>query len=529
MRRWIGVLALCAALGACGGDDGEPGGGAGGDEGGTGGGSGGAGGGGSGGIGGGGSGGTGGTGGGGSGGGTGGGGTGGEETGELPSPIAAIPEDGARLVSILVDVALTFDGALDPGSVTADAVRLVDVTAARRVFGAVSWDEETRTLSFAPHLALERGHDHRIEIAGLRAADGRELPAYTSRFRTAANPQTARRTVYDGATLELWVGLTDEEGREIESRVYAHPGPDGEWDTDDDELHRRTVFAYDGHRETSSVIYDGPGLDGTWFTADDSIFEYARLVDGDPLVHVFHRDPGPDGRWRTDDDRIDRYGIEQVDAEGRTLRTALFEGAGPDGRWMTEDDRASWSSQRFTYDEDGLLFRIETLTSGPDGRMLTDDDERYLVVTYEWHEGLPIAMRTANGPGPDLEWNTEDDSLSSLVRYVYDDEGRLIRLVRLRGPGPDGRWGTDDDEVQGYEAYAPFRRGLYSRMVVYVGSGRDGVWFTNDDDVLVTTAIVHDDAGNRLRSETWNGPGPDGRWFTTDDLLVESIEYDVTK
>jgi hypothetical protein len=64
------------------------------------------------------------------------------------------------------------------------------------------------------------------------------------------------------------------------------------------------------------------------------------------------------------------------------------------------------------------------------------------------HQGEETDFLTHIDAGPDGVWQTPDDIVSLLLRYVCTDDGKLS-VIAYDGPGADTEWGTMDDELNG--------------------------------------------------------------------------------
>jgi hypothetical protein len=118
-------------------------------------------------------------------------------TGPGTPPVVTVrtPATGSAGVPTDVTVTARFDRRLDPASVTAANVRLLD-TGGNPVPGAVSYDDATRTVSFAPTSRLVELVGYTVQLTtGLRARDATPMEAAaTWSFTTGRDLQVTSRT-----------------------------------------------------------------------------------------------------------------------------------------------------------------------------------------------------------------------------------------------------------------------------------------------------------------------------------------------
>ncbi|MEO0600755.1 MAG: Ig-like domain-containing protein [Myxococcota bacterium] len=131
------------------------------------------------------------------------------------------------------------------------------------------------------------------------------------------------------------------------------------------------------------------------------------------------------------------------------------------------------------------------------------------------------------GPGQDGIWATEDDPFDGIIVYRYDDQGVLVSTESsfTGDEGLDGVLGTDDDIVTDYSdyAYAPGRETRFDS-----NSGPDRTVGTADDIVFVAEDLFFDDAGDPVSSLLSFDEGSDGVFLTADDFgsSISTTAYD---
>ncbi|MEO0602203.1 MAG: hypothetical protein AAF211_12250, partial [Myxococcota bacterium] len=132
---------------------------------------------------------------------------------------------------------------------------------------------------------------------------------------------------------------------------------------------------------------------------------------------VVYSAPGPDGQWFTTDDAVNNWQRASDEGEGvRWIRD--FTESGIDGTWLTDDD-VYRTYLRQTFDNDGAVLQLALLDTGPDGIPgSTDDTPRNVQELVVSEAGFTLEAETYTGPGPDGEWDTNDDELTFTETYL---------------------------------------------------------------------------------------------------------------
>lgn len=185
--------------------------------------------------------------------------------------------------------------------------------------------------------------------------------------------------------------------------MYLEPGADGVWFTSDDPVASHTesernargdltrtesydinnklvhvwVYTYDSNgNNVKQVSYRDAGPDGIWQTSDDEV-EWHRSETFDAndrlLRYVYYNQPGPDGVWQTADDVPLFVSIYGYDERGLHTRSESYYGAGPDGVWQTSDDEMRFLGVT-EFDSDGNETQSSSYSTGADKLPSTADD-----------------------------------------------------------------------------------------------------------------------------------------------------------
>jgi hypothetical protein len=401
---------------------------------------------------------------------------------KAPAPVAATrtapvavknvtPDDGAQRVDVLDQVKITFDGAIDPASITRAHVVLTSWGVP--VGSSMSYDDTTHRITLKPidiHGGLVHGTTYTLKISGLVDSFGRAVTPFQSSFSTWLNPARSDKQVDH-----------DPESGAID------------W-------HGKSFFDGDGHL-VRLVGYSGAGADGKWGTADDVVNSYSRYdLRPDGLMSGEHDyyEPGADGIWFTADDVLSNYATQTYTPAGAPLVWT----------WHYVDPQAEAccaTSYAYGYDDSGVLVSTTDRNPGPDGILGTADDDIYgqtedhdalgrwvgstnshagVVTSYvvrTWRSDSRIDCTTSYSLGADGLPHTADDTITSIHTYTYDKRGNVIRYTRWFDAGPDGVWRTADDTPIAYTRYWYDDNDNLVKSIAYEGPGRDGVWFTDDD------------------------------------------------
>ena len=164
----------------------------------------------------------------------------------------ASPGDGSRSAAVTARPRIAFARALDPASVTPQAVLLRDGMTLQPVPAEVSYDAGARAILVAPGAPLHPERAYSLTVTAVRDAGGQTLPApVTMRFRTTG-PLAMRSLPVEATAGEAFTGavaaLRDPESRAPSSFVAAVDWGDG------------TV--------TSARVVDGPNPAGHVVVAD---------------------------------------------------------------------------------------------------------------------------------------------------------------------------------------------------------------------------------------------------------------------
>ena len=214
----------------------------------------------------------------------------------------------------------------------------------------------------------------------------------------------------------------------------------------------------------STTMYAAPGPDQIWFTEDDlpSHQEGATFnMDGVMLAYkTFHLLwPGNDALPGTEDNGI-QQSMTTVDIEAGMTKYINFTGRGLDNILFTEDDPVSdYKLQKVVVSTDSQERRSITThytSAGADGLWFTSDD-----VSAEVTAGLSIVNGHSHkfinhiDAGADGTWLTDDDIIGSYQITQYAENGNMVLFLQVDGAGPDGVWFTDDDRILYKTEYDP--------------------------------------------------------------------------
>ncbi|HET9517417.1 MAG TPA: S8 family serine peptidase [Actinoplanes sp.] len=95
------------------------------------------------------------------------------------------PAPGATGVSTTTPVSVTFRRPIDPASVNAATVRLVDQRTGTQVSGTVAYSTDTQTVTVVPSRPLTKNRPYRLWLGKIRDAGGEVHPVSSSGFQTA--------------------------------------------------------------------------------------------------------------------------------------------------------------------------------------------------------------------------------------------------------------------------------------------------------------------------------------------------------
>lgn len=226
------------------------------------------------------------------------------------------------------------------------------------------------------------------------------------------------------------------------------PGPDGQWDNDDDEYVNSVHYEFDDAGRTRLVTSWRPGPDGKTGTFDDEVNRQDRFVYEDARVSTVsgYGAPGPDATWGTDDDIQISLIANTYAASGRYWsEQATYNEPGPDGLWGTGDDILENRRVNETFGESGPNRQVVYDDPGDDGIWRTSDDRVYVALCMDYGPALEINITRSHTPGVDQLWCTDDDPVFAAETGSCNENVRTA--VLFTSPGPDEIWGTDDDVI----------------------------------------------------------------------------------
>lgn len=182
--------------------------------------------------------------------------------------------------------------------------------------------------------------------------------------------------------------------------------------------------------------------------------------------------------------------------------------------------------------------------SGPDGNWFTEDDEVSTFYINSFND-KGQAVKEESYVGEELQTVREsffDDEGEliystfsykgslSLTIYSRNSEGKMVASYRYTDAGRDGKWRTADDQLSSIGRYSLDEKGNTMAYLWYDNIGKDGILGTDDDDeVLYNYFIYHRNSeGKVLCNFNFFNVGEDGSWQTGDDLLeyFERNEFD---
>jgi YD repeat-containing protein len=310
-------------------------------------------------------------------------------------------------------------------------------------------------------------------------------------------------------------------------------------DPDIDEIIAYTVPEFFPNGNWSKTTeYISNGKDGIWFNSDDDIDLITVYNKAGEIVESYSfNNPGPDGIYHTQDDVYNSYELHFYDKNGNEIEFIAGNSAGKDGIWLTEDDGFS---ALYAYEYENNLLTKEIQYSD------TDVISSYSIFNYNQDSKIDIEW-CYKGPGPDNNWFTEDDELSTETTYQYDEFGnisrktvghdkydnvsywysysynsdnKIIESVEYNKAGNDNKWFTDDDVIKSREHYEYNKKGQITLSIVSNSPGTDGIWFNSDDNINSYVVYNYTKSTETQTCYYWpdNRIGPDGLWFTADDI-----------
>ncbi|HOW43429.1 MAG TPA: hypothetical protein P5110_09950 [Candidatus Omnitrophota bacterium] len=204
------------------------------------------------------------------------------------------------------------------------------------------------------------------------------------------------------------------------------------------------------------------GPDKLMFTQDDQVYLY-YLKDLDAKGVVLKKStfkPGKDAAAFTADDELQDYQVMRYGRNGKLEKELGFDATGHKQFTAAYAYDADGKKTRITrFDPRNKKIRVMTFTYNPQGLIIRDEEyvpeelEKYHRFEYDSQGRLSRAVEyhtEKNGKGPDGQWFTGDDAVSSAKEYFYSDDGREITDKKYISAGADGKWFTPDDEMQYY-------------------------------------------------------------------------------
>lgn len=242
-----------------------------------------------------------------------------------------------------------------------------------------------------------------------------------------------RFTLDKAATEGLKRNVSENENRAHQDKEMRYvSGKDKKWFTQDDEICHYYLKDYDQKGRLFKRSYIKPGKDNIPFTPDDELQDYQIYNYGSQNQII--KEASFDGRKRKQYTAFYVY-----DPAGKKIRVTRFDPKGKEIGYIS-----------FTYDSRGLVSQ--------DAEYAGANLEKYHRFSYNNTGRISRAVEyhfEQNGKGPDGEWFTPDDVISSAKEYFYSQDGDECKDKKYISPGADGKWFTPDDEMQ-YYTYSEF-------------------------------------------------------------------------
>jgi hypothetical protein len=469
------------------------------------------------------------------------GGPGGGDDSTPPTIVTTTPVEGALHVAVVQPITVSVDESLDPATVTAATVKL-GVTSdtwpfqyatgspdmmftdgpggspVSMVFGAVTYDDGAKTITFTPAAPLVWGHQYTLTLSGVTDVRGNALADSTVHFITSFNGATRLKSWTTAGQPNSYVEYTlDAAGLLTKQLDFTGPGGDTSWYTTDDYVGQNLELAFLPDGRVSRAFKMQAGNDGKLNTSDDyrlEVHQYNYDADGRYFERFYAQSggEGADQMFGTPDDVVSNLFRYQYDGEKLAGYVSYFL-PGADMTWRTGDDICDyyWT---YTYDADLRRTRETNTWCGLDRVQSTDDIIQYYHDnTYDPATGS-LVMRTKRSIGVDNIPYNGDDDYQFIEKYEVDSAGRVTAYTRYNAAGGDSTWNTTDDVVQTLVRTTYGTSGLPSEVTSYSAGVISGY-----------TTYAYDAAGNRTNKTTYHA-GSDATFKTSDDVMATSTEFD---
>jgi hypothetical protein len=378
------------------------------------------------------------------------------------------PANGATGVDLHGTLQVTFDGALDPASVTPDHVRLLRYGYARPV--TVSYDDSTHVVTVVTPGGLQYNTPYTLLVSGVHDAIGRTVADTSATFSTWVNAKTSERTV--NACCDVQYTL-DGAGHTIQAAYKFSSGAVAYYIT-----YARTD-ASTNERVMSAKKWIGPGADAQWFTADDVL------------------------------------GFQEDDTYEANGALSSRHGSQDQGEFP---NLAEWRLT-YTYDAQGAAADVEWVNGGNDLVLGTSDDFYESTITTGDASARQASQSwTCEGSQPDSACS--DSTASERDAFTPGITGSPdVTTISQSQPWQSCVSSRYEDTLD--------TRGNVIRHVEYEADAWVGAC---GFDLLVTGYVVYqvDEHDRIVASTTYGDSGPDGQWFTADDTVSGTAIYDTT-
>jgi hypothetical protein len=373
------------------------------------------------------------------------------------------PADGAMGVDLHGTLQVTFDGALDPASVTPDHVHLLRYGYVRPV--TVSYDDTTHVVTATTPGGLRHNTPYTLVVSGVHDAAGRTVADASATFSTWVNAKTSETNVDDSGIDVQYI--LDAAGHTVQA-TYKDSSGAVAWYTTYERTDGQT-----NERLTTAKKWGGPGPDGQWFTADDVLaFQEDDTYEANGALSSRHGSQDQSAAPTLPEWRL----TYAYDAQG-TPADVEYVAGGDDLVLGTGDD-----------------FKESTVTSG-------DADARQASQSWICEESQPDpscsdatatgqdAFTPGSGGAPDVTTHSMgrpfESCFMSKEEDTLDARGNVIRHVEYFGDPMFGEC-AGLFEVAFYVVYQVDEHDRIVGSTTYGNTGPDGQWFTADDTVQST-------------------------------------------
>lgn len=464
-----------------------------------------------------------------------------------PTILSATPANMSRKASVIAPLVVTFGEAMDAATISAATVK-VDREPQRYVpynvnfefyprlgpseppvRGAVTYDAETRKLTFTPQQPLAYGTRYRVSLTGLKDVIGNDLTTTISFVTSTNNPVREVQYSGNGASVSYYRTYTyDMNGFQI-GRIDWAVGSDSQWFTADDNPNAHLKFNVSDEGRILDEFQMNPGTDARYGTADDvpaDRWGFVFEMQNKPKERNYYQ-PGTDNLLNTSDDVLQYLNV--FDTGAQPSGWVFYTNAGTDTMFRTPDDRCNTYWDYF-YDTAGNRVRESWKLCATDQLPRTADD----AVTYQWvHDyaydanGYLTQRSWRTGDGTDNIWLNNDDEHSDVQKYTRDDSGNVTLVSTYTLVGTDGLWLTSDDVLTSQIRTTYNANKLRVEDVSYSEDGVDNSWGTPDDVISSYTTYQYDPNGNRTDQKSWS-VGADALIRTADDRVTFDVDFDLT-